>query len=86
MEFLEEWRPLDYLRFDNIWLAILRNCVLGFLFLSYGMVDKYGCLYTYDNRCFWVSAITIDRMMPWWCGLFIGTLAMVFLVLLSDAA
>ena len=51
MEFLEDWRPLDYARFDNIWLAILRNCVLIFLFLSYGCVDKYGCIYQSDARC-----------------------------------
>jgi len=83
MEFLEEWRPLDYLRFDNIWLATLRNCVLLFLFLSYGCCDKYGCFFTDDGRCFWVSKITFDCQMPWWCGLFIGTLAMMALVLLS---
>jgi len=86
MEFLEDWRPLDSLRWDNIWLCILRNLVLGFLFLSYGMIDKYGCFNAYDRRCYWVGICLFDLNMPWWCGLIIGTLAMIALVLLSEGA
>lgn len=85
-EFLEEWRPLDYARFENFWWASLRNIVLIFLFLSYGSVDKYGCFYSFDARCYWVSTMTFNCLMPWWCGLFIGTLAMIALVLLSEGA
>jgi hypothetical protein len=44
-EFIPEWRPFDYIRFENWGLAILKNCVLGFIFFSYGMADRYGCMY-----------------------------------------
>jgi len=86
MEFLEDWRPLDYLRFENIWLAILRNVILGFLFLTYGSLDKYGCLTAFDARCPYVSTMAINMYMPWWVGLYIGSFSMIMLVLLSEGA
>lgn len=86
MEFLEDWRPLDYVRFENIWLCVLRNVVLGFLFLTYGSLDKYGCLTAYDARCTYVNAMAFNMNMPWWVGLYIGSFAMIMLVLLSDGA
>jgi hypothetical protein len=58
MEFLEEWRPLDYIRFNGEtafdWImSILKNCFLIWVFLSYGMVDEKGCFYDLkvDDRC-----------------------------------
>ncbi len=48
IEFLKEWRPLDYARNVGIWWAVLRNTLLAIVVLTYGTVDKYGCWYTYD--------------------------------------
>lgn len=50
IEFMEDWRPLDYIRFPTNsgrdWgLAILRNVFLLFIFFSFGMADRYGCMY-----------------------------------------
>ena len=84
MEFLEDWRPLDYARFDNIWLATLRNVVLVFLFLTYGSLDKYGCLTAYDARCWYVSTMSFDCNMPWWVGLYIGSFSLMALAMLSE--
>ena len=89
MEFLPKelnYRPLDYFRDVNIWWAIFRNLVLLFLFFSYGMVDKYGCTNVYEERCPYVVAICFDMKMPWWVGLYIASLAMMALVMVSDGA
>lgn len=84
MEFLEEWRPLDYVRFENIWLAILRNVVLAFIFLTYGSLDKYGCLTAFDDRCWYVSIMSANCYIPWWVGLYIGAFALYAFVMTSE--
>lgn len=87
MEFLPgNWRPLDALRFKNIWLAILRDLVLLFIFFTWGSLDKYGCFTAFDERCTYMYYCTFAAKMPWWCALYMGSFAMIFLVLLSDAA
>jgi hypothetical protein len=90
MEVLEEWRPLDAVRFKGSdavsWiLCIVRNLILMFIFFSYGMVDRYGCLYdiSADDRCPYVYAILINDSIPFWWGTYFASFAMIALVLLS---
>lgn len=86
LEFLPDWRPLDYVRFENWGLIILRNCVLLFIFFSYGPIDRYGCMYDLDvdDRCFWSYTMLINDNIPFWWGTYLASFAMIALVLLSD--
>jgi len=85
---MDEWRPLDYIRFQNWGLAILKNCLLLFLFFSYGMADMYGCLYNIDveDRCFWPYTILFADNIPYWWGTYIAAISLLICILTSDWA
>ena len=79
-------RPLDIFR-DLWWpLALLKNSVLLFFFLSYGSINKHGCYYDFDEPCPYFNAITLNSNMPWWIANYIGALAIFLLVLTSEGA
>jgi hypothetical protein len=79
------WRPLDYVRFENWGLIILRNCVLLFIFFSYGPIDRYGCMYQLDvdDRCFWSYTMLINDNIPFWWGTYLASFALFALVMVS---
>lgn len=84
IEFMEEWRPLDYVRFENWGLCILRNCVLLFIFLSYGMGDRWGCYLYDDERCPYVFAILAYDYIPFWIGIYFAAMAIMLLIFTSE--
>ena len=87
IEFLPgNWRPLDAIRFQNIWLAILRDLVLLWIFFSYGALDRHGCYGENDEKCPYMYAITFAEHIPYWFALDLASLSMILLVLVSDAA
>jgi len=48
MEFIKDWRPIDKFRDIPMWLAVIRNIVLLTLFLTFGMLNRYGCYQAED--------------------------------------
>ena len=78
-------RPLDKLRNLNIWLAMLRNCVLFFLFCTFGA-------YNGENNCknqklafcdYWLYS-TINFWIPNEVGWYIGGFSIMVLALTSE--
>lgn len=84
VEFMKDWRPIDNFRYENIWLALTRNIFLLTLFLTFGMLNRYGCYEAEDEQCWFNNLITLNFYLPYWIAIYIAALAIYFLALTSE--
>lgn len=80
------WRPLDAVRRWNIWLSILRNTVLLFLFFAYGSYEgQKACEAVREGNCAFWKAVTFDYAMSKDLAGYIGAISIILLALVSSS-